>query len=91
MATQNATITASWLKLADANDDPVMIQSTGFIEYQVAAMATETTPTVQGHTISGRDYAISRATLGEGHIYARLIAGGESETLVVTGSSETLS
>jgi len=29
--------------------------------------------------------------IGEGHVYAKLVAGGDSGTLIVTGSSETLS
>lgn len=91
MATQNATITASWSKIADSADTQVLIQASGYIEYQVATMATETAPAVQGHTIGGRDRGISRDLLGAGHIYARLTAGGESAPLVVTGSSEVLS
>jgi hypothetical protein len=91
MATQNATITAAWSKIADSEDAQVLIQASGYIEYQVATMATETAPTAHGHTIGGRDRGISRDLIGEGHIYARLTAGGDSATLVVTGSSEVLS
>lgn len=91
MATQNATITNAWSKIADSEDDSVLIQASGYIEYQVATTATETAPTVQGHAIGGRDRGISRDLIGAGHIYARLTAGGDSATLIVTGSSETLS
>lgn len=91
MATQNATITESWGKIADAADETVLIQSTGYIEYQVAATAADSAPTVEGHTIGGRDRAINRSLLGAGHVYARLTAGGESATLIVSGSSESLS
>jgi hypothetical protein len=90
MATQNATITSAWSKIADSADDPVLIQATGDIEYQVAAMATETTPAVDGHMIRGSDRGISRDLLGDGHIYARATSV-TSAVLVVTGSSETLS
>jgi hypothetical protein len=91
MATQNATITSAWSKIADAADDPVLIQASGYIEYQIAAMETETAPTVRGHLITGRDQGIIRSVIGPGHLYARLTAGDESATLIVTGSSETLS
>jgi len=106
MATQNATITSSWIKIADSADSTLLIQASGYIEWadstlliqasgyiewQAATMASESAPSVEGHTIAGRERALSRALIGDGHVYARLIAGGDSATLIVTGSSETLS
>ena len=99
MPTQNATITAAWSKIADAADDPLLIQSAGLIEYQIATAATETAPSVLGHSLYGAEKAISRDLIGDGHIYARLtgstanVASGgiDSATLIVTGSSEALS
>jgi len=91
MATQNATLTSSWSKIADSADNTLLIQASGYIEWQVATMASESAPTVEGHTIGGRDRAVSRDMIGDGHVYARLTAGGDSATLIVTGSSETLS
>lgn len=44
MAAQNATLTAAWLKIADSADSAVLIQASGYIEYQIAAMATEAAP-----------------------------------------------
>jgi len=91
MATQNATITSSWSKIADSGDSTLLIQASGYIEWQVATMATEGVPGIEGHTIGGRDRAVSRDMIGDGHVYARLTAGGDSGTLIVTGSTETLS
>ena len=89
MATQNATITNTWSKIVDTGDSAFLIQSRGDTVYEVAAMATETAPTVQGHVVSGNTGAITRAALGEGHVYARAISA-TTALLVVSGSSETL-
>jgi hypothetical protein len=94
VSTQNATITSAWSKIADTGDASVLIQAAASIEYEVAAMAAESAPTVTGHKIGGSGAAITRDLLGDGHIYARLTYisdGSASSTLVVTGSSETLS
>jgi len=91
MATQNATITSSWSKIADSGDSTLLIQSSGYIEWQVATMDSESAPSVEGHTIGGRDRAVSRDMIGDGHVYVKMVAGGDSGTLIVTGSSETLS
>lgn len=105
MATQNATITTAWLKIADAADDPVSIQAAnpasddlateqGHIQYQLAAMDAESAPTGIGLTVYTHEQVATRTVLGEGHIYARLTyssADASSAVIVVTGSSETLS
>lgn len=96
MSTQNATITESWSKIADSADDPLLIQAAndGSIQYQIATMATETAPTIAGHTIYQNQQAMTRSVLGDGHVYARLTyssASAASGVLVVTGSSESLS
>jgi len=75
MATQNATITSSWSKIADSGDSALLIQASGYIEWQVAAMASESAPSVEGHTISGRDRALSRALIGDGHVYEAFLVG----------------
>jgi len=105
MSTQNATITSAWSKIADSADDPVSIQAAnpasddlateqGHIQYQLAVMDTEATPTVIGTTVYTHDQLATRLVLGDGHIYARLTyssAGSSSAVIVVNGSSETLS
>ena len=95
MATQNATLAAdgSWLKVADAADDPILIQALApNVVFQVAAVATETEPTVHGHQLTDRLSGVDRS-IGDGHVYARLMHSpiGSTEILVVSGSSETLS
>ena len=95
MATQNATLPAdgSWIKVADAADDPILVQALGpNVIFQVAAVATDTNPTVQGHPLTDRSEGVDRS-IGEGYIYARLMHSpiNSSEILVVSGSSETLS
>ena len=94
MATKNATIPAdgSWLKVADAADDPVLIQSDApNVVFQVAAVDVDVEPTVRGHTLTDRMEGISRGHLA-GHLYARLMSSpiGSSEILIVSGSSESL-
>jgi hypothetical protein len=91
MATQNATITSAWSKIADSADDPFLAQPFGSSTFQIATMATETAPTVEGHVIKASGQAISRDLIGAGHVYARVVSGAPSATLVVSGSSETLS
>ena len=95
MSTQNATITESWSKIADTADDPLLIQAAhgGSIQYEIATVATETAPTVAGHTIYQNEQAMTRSVLGAGHVYARLTyssASADAGVLIVTGSSETL-
>jgi len=89
MATQNASITDTWSKIVDSGDSTFLVQARGDTDYEVATVATETNPTVSGHVISGNKSAVTRDTLGEGHVYARVLYGSTA-TLVVTGSSETL-
>jgi len=74
MATQNATITSSWSKIADSADSTILVQASSYIEWQIATMSTESAPSVAGHTIGGRDRAINRDLIGDGHVYARLTA-----------------
>lgn len=83
MATSNVTVTTSWVKLADDSDDPVLIQAPPGVEWEVAAMATETPPSVSGHSLYGRKMVITRDNIGDGYLYARLISGS-SETFIVT-------
>jgi hypothetical protein len=91
MATQNATLTTAWSKIADADDSALLIQAVADVEWQIATMATEEAPSVQGHVVTGRHECVSRDLIGDGHVYARLGGPGTSITLVVTGSSESLS
>jgi hypothetical protein len=101
MATQNATITAEWSKIADAADDPVLIQAAnpnspdlsidqGVIQYELALVDGASAPTVVGCTVYSVEDTPSREALGAGHLYARLIyssTGSTSAVLVVNGSS----
>jgi hypothetical protein len=89
MPTQNATITTSWSKVVDTGDTTFLIQVLGDSVFEVATVATDTDPTVRGHVVTGNQAAVSRDLLGAGHVYAKVILGS-SATLVVTGSSLSL-
>lgn len=102
MSTQNATITSAWSKLAETADDQILIQAAhpeysatqGHIQYEIAAVDTDTAPNVAGHPIYSHQEAINRQVIGEGYLYARLIYSSQdsaSAVLVVTGSSLALS
>ena len=91
MATQNATISTTWTLIADTADDPLLIQPTGAVEFEVATMDTATIPTIgNGHPLITRQMQATRSLLGDGYVYARALSvdGG---VLAVTGSSESLS
>ena len=95
MATQNATLPAdgSWVKVADAADDPILVQALApNVVFQVAAVAADTNPTIHGHPLTDRSAGVDRS-IGDGYVYARLMHSpiGSTEILVVSGSSETLS
>jgi hypothetical protein len=84
MATANIEIYSTiWTKVAEDTDDPVLIQGAAHFDYQVAAVATDTSPTVVGHLVSGRHELISREILGDGYIFVKLSSQGP-QTLVVT-------
>jgi hypothetical protein len=96
MATQNATVSYDWVQLADAADDPVLIQVLEGELFEVATTASGD-PTVRGHVVAKAtgDYsnllqAITRDLIGAGDIYGRRVDSRASGVLVVSGSSETL-
>jgi hypothetical protein len=82
MATTNAALTTAWTQVAADSDDPVLLQLTTDLHWEVAAVATETAPTVTGHLVTGAHQQVSRAVIGDGYLYARMRAG--AGVLVVT-------
>jgi hypothetical protein len=87
MATQNVSLTPDWLKVADAADDPVLIQAGANFEYQIAAVSVDGDPTVLGHLLRGPIRGISRSMIGPGHLYARISYGDGPGILIISGSS----
>lgn len=72
MATSNATITKTWVKLAETADDPVLVTTRGAATIEFATTAADSAPTVaRGHLLESDD-AITRLAVGGGYLWARV-------------------
>jgi len=75
MSTSNLDLTTAWEKVAEAADDPVLLQLTTDLEWEVAAVATDTDPTVTGHLVRSTLQQVARSDLGAGYLFARMRRG----------------
>lgn len=81
MATSNITVTGTWTKLADAGDDPVLIQCTASMPWEVAAVASDAAPEIDmGHLLIGTEQVMTRALIGAGYIFARTRSTTQART-----------
>lgn len=78
MATTNVALTTAWAKVVTLGDAffislPFSTRNT----MEIAAVATDTAPVVEGHKIRGdRHESITRDLIGPGYVYARLETPG---------------
>lgn len=89
MPTTNVNLTTTWTKVAESSDSELLIQAhidvktSRYALFEIAAVATDTAPTVLGHQVYYTEQAVTRDTIGSGYLYARAI-DPEAITLVVT-------
>ena len=85
MTTVNTTVTTAWTKLADDTDLEFLLTWDIPVDAEFATTATDTAPTVRGHRLS-REMALSRGVLGDGFVWAKLVAGSipSNVAMVVT-------
>lgn len=74
MATYNITVTSAWTKVADTTNDSVLVTWDSPTVFEVATTTADTAPTVAGHRLNN-DQAITRSSLGPGHIWAKTAPG----------------
>jgi hypothetical protein len=75
MATSNVTISATWTKLATADDDPVLVTSKSPAMIEFATTATDVAPTVTGHAVPDMSggAAMTRMVIGDGFLWCRIV------------------
>ena len=85
MATLNISISDQWTKLADSANSELLVTWNDPVSVEVATTTADTAPTVNGHHLSPDD-AVTRAVIGSGYVWARLVSGSRpnSANLVVT-------
>jgi hypothetical protein len=83
MATVNVTVSEAWTKVGDGEDTGLSVQIPHYdCEWEVAAVATEVPPTVEGHRLLGPYMQVTRADLGPGFVYARIVSGPTTTAVV---------
>jgi len=80
MTTTNVALTTAWTKLADTGDSPVLISQQGINEVEYATTVSGApSAALNGHLLKSTE-AITRAVLGTGEIYARIVPRHSSPT-----------
>lgn len=82
MPTANVTVTNTWTKVAEDTDSPAAVQCLSGEHCEVATVALDAAPTVEGHRLTG--LSVDRATIGAGFVYARIIGPGNSAVFAVS-------
>jgi hypothetical protein len=75
MATTNVTVTSTWTKLANTEDDHVFVTAAGPAVLEVATTAADAAPSgIVGHRlpVASIGDAISRDLLGPGYVWCRI-------------------
>ena len=85
MATSNISISNAWVKLANSADSELLVTWGGSARIEVATTSADSAPTVNGHILYPGD-AITRAVIGSGYVWVRLVSGSypNSANLVVS-------
>jgi len=87
VATVNIDLSADWVKIAEDTDDPFCAQCITNCIAEVAAVATDTDPTVSGMRLIGNDgpnpMAVSRNTHPTGFVFAKILSGPAAAVMVV--------
>ena len=85
MATANPTITTSWSLIVTAGNE-FLLSCRTLPPIEIAVSDTATAPTVAGHVLDpAENNGATRALLGPGFVYARLVGGQtDSITAVLT-------
>lgn len=78
MATVAMTIGTTWTLVAVPADEQVSVQCTEDVVWYCAAVATETAPTVAGHSLQGPDHAATRENIGNRFLYAKAASGSRA-------------
>lgn len=85
MTTVNTAVTSAWTKLADDTDTSFLVTWDEQVSAEFAVTATDTAPTVRGHRLT-REMALTRPVLGDGFVWARLVAGSIPATVAMVVS-----
>lgn len=85
MATYNITVTSAWTKVAETNNDSVLVTWDSPTVLEVATTTADAAPTVAGHRLSN-DQAITRAALGSGYVWVKTVPGTYSATVLAVVS-----
>lgn len=81
MTTYNITVTTTWTQLATTSDTDLLISFNATSPIEVATTSANSVPTVKGHLLT-RDDQITRAAIGGGYVWARVVAGSVPSSVV---------
>lgn len=81
MTTYNITVTNTWTQLATTSDTDLLVTFDAPVTIEVATTTANSVPTVKGHLLTREDQ-VTRAAIGSGYVWARVVAGSVPSSIV---------